>query len=33
MFHFDWSGFVQAFLIFLGTYFGSKHGTKNGNGH
>ncbi len=28
--HFDWGMFFQAFLIFLGSYFGSKHGTSDG---
>jgi hypothetical protein len=31
MFHFDWNSFMQAFFVFLGAYFGTKHG-PNGNG-
>jgi len=26
--HFDFSQFVHAFLIFLASYFGTKHGTS-----
>ena len=33
IFGFDFSDFFRAFLMFLGTYLGSKHGTTNGNGH
>ena len=31
MFDHFWSQFIPAFLMFLGAYFGIKHGT-NGNG-
>ncbi len=31
MFGFDWHSFVSAFLMFLGTYFGAKHGSTNGS--
>jgi hypothetical protein len=24
--HFDWGQFFQAFVVFLGAYFGTKHG-------
>jgi hypothetical protein len=27
---FDWGTFIQAFVLFLGSYFGTKHG-NNGN--
>lgn len=29
---FNWHDFVQAFIVFLGAYFGTRHGT-NGNGN
>ena len=25
---FDWGPFMQAFLLFLGSYFGTKHGNS-----
>lgn len=28
----NWSDLGRALLLFLGTYFGSKHGSTNGNG-
>ena len=28
MFHFDWGSFLTAFFIFLGSYFGTKHGSS-----
>jgi hypothetical protein len=28
--HIDFASFFQAFLIFLGSYFGSKHGSIDG---
>ena len=28
--HFNWHDFFQAFLMFLGAYFGTKHGTRVG---
>lgn len=27
---FDWTAFVPALLIFLASYFGTKHGSKGG---
>lgn len=26
--HFEWGSFFQAFFIFVGSYFGTKHGQK-----
>jgi hypothetical protein len=26
---FDWSQFFHAFVVFLGAYFGTKHGNDN----
>ena len=34
VFGIDFSDFFRAFIVFLGAYFGTKHGTNgNGNGH
>ena len=33
IFGIDFQEFFRAFLLFLAGYFGTKHGTKNGNGH
>ena len=33
MFHLDWNSLFHAFLVFLAGYFGTKHGTENGNGN
>ncbi len=30
--HFDLSDFVRALLVFVAAYFGTKHGTRTGNG-
>jgi hypothetical protein len=27
--HFDWGQFFQAFVVFLGAYFGTKHGNAD----
>ena len=27
----DFTDFLRALLLFVATYFGSKHGTQNGN--
>lgn len=29
---FNWHDFLHAFIVFLGAYFGTKHGTNGGNG-